>query len=626
MTVATFEQPNYLTQSAAAYKAAIDAAIAVLQSIGGDFAPHASTAANMQVVIDAGRIFKPGGTMVSVSQQTTGALIAPVSNPRIDRIVVDSEDGIYSVITGTESASPTAPAIPNGKLPVCQIAMTVAMTTIANSIITDERTTYSPLARLIRMPVEQVISATGGFVREILLSDRGILFDCDCSNGPVTILLPDTASAGNGFVIGVIKSDSTVNEIVLTPSTTGEAFPDGTTKTIGSQNGAGIVTTDGLGQWYLAFDSSRTYNNVTLTGTVSIVPDGSGTGNIGIGSNALNSLTTGNYNIAVGDDSLTSATSANNNNAIGYQSLFSNTTGSSNIAVGAYSMADNTTGAGNVAVGNQALADNINGAYNNAVGYQALLLNTSGSYNVAVGGGALSDNTTGEANVAIGYGALSASVSADSNVGVGGYSLYFTTGGYNTGTGYQSLHYNVGGTYNSALGYRALYNNTSGNYNTGVGYQALNNCSTGAGNIGIGPINSAGTFAPAFNVTTESNRISMGSTSVTNAYIQVAWTAVSDARDKRDIGLVPHGLDFVMGLNPVSYRFKMSRDDETPNGPTRYGFLAQEVLALEGSDPVIIDAEHPEKLRMVDQHLLTVLVKAVQELKKEFDEYKREHP
>lgn len=266
MTVATFEQPNYLTQSAAAYKAAIDAAIAVLQSIGGDFAPHASTAANMQVVIDAGRIFKPGGAMVSVSQQTTGALIAPVSNPRIDRIVVDSEDGIYSVITGTEAASPTAPAIPNGKLPVCQIAMTVAMTTIANSIITDERTTYSPLARLIRIPVEQVISATGGFVREILLSDRGILFDCDCSNGPVTILLPDTASAGNGFTIGVIKSDSTANEIVLTPSTTGEAFPDGTTKTIGSQNGAGIVTTDGLGQWYLAFDSSRTYNNVTLTG------------------------------------------------------------------------------------------------------------------------------------------------------------------------------------------------------------------------------------------------------------------------------------------------------------------------------------------------------------------------
>lgn len=267
MTVATFVQPNYLTQSASAYKAAIDAAIAVLNSIGGDFAPHASTAPNMQVVIDAGRIFKPGGTIVSVAQQTTGALIAPVSNPRIDRIVVDSEDGVYSVLTGTESASPVAPAIPNGKLPVCQISMTVGMTTIANSIITDERTTYGPLAKLLRMPVESVVAATTGFTREVLLVDRGILFDCDCSNGPIELLLPDSAQAGNGFMIGLIKSDATENRVTLTPSTTGETFMDGSlTKQVGAQNGAMILTTDGLGQWYPAFDSSRTYNDVTLTG------------------------------------------------------------------------------------------------------------------------------------------------------------------------------------------------------------------------------------------------------------------------------------------------------------------------------------------------------------------------
>lgn len=271
MTVATFTQPNYLTQSASAYKAALDAAIAVLQTIGGDFAPHAQSSPNMQVVIDAGRIFKPGGTMVSVTQQITGALIAPVSNPRIDRIVVDSENGVYSVLTGAEAATPTAPTIPNGKLPVCQINMTVGMTTIANSIITDERTTYSPLARLMRMPVEQVQSATTGFTREILLTDRGILFDCDCSNGPINIILPDSAQAGNGFMIGVMKSDAVANSITLTPGITGETFNDGSaTKQISAQNGVVIITTDGLGQWYLAFDSSRTYDNVTLTGTTTL--------------------------------------------------------------------------------------------------------------------------------------------------------------------------------------------------------------------------------------------------------------------------------------------------------------------------------------------------------------------
>lgn len=278
MTVATFTQPNYLTQSASAYKAAIDAAIAVLNSIGGDFAPHASAAPNMQVVIDAGRIFKPGGAIVSVAQQTTGALIAPVTNSRIDRVVVDSENGVYSVLTGTEAATPVAPIIPNGKLPVCQISMTVGMTVIANSIITDERTTYGPLAKLLRMPVEQVNAATSGFTREILLVDRGILFDCDCSNGPIELLLPDSAQAGNGFMIGLIKSDATTNSVTLAPSTTGETFNDGAlTKLVSAQNGTVILTTDGLGQWYLAFDSSRTYDNVVLTGIPSAPTAAQGT-------------------------------------------------------------------------------------------------------------------------------------------------------------------------------------------------------------------------------------------------------------------------------------------------------------------------------------------------------------
>lgn len=271
MTVATFIQPNYLTQSASAYKAALDAAIAVLQSIGGDFAPHAQSSPNMQIVIDAGRIFKPGGTMVSIAQQITGALAVPTVNPRIDRVVVDSENGIYSVLTGTEAVTPVSPTIPNGKLPVCQVSMTVGMTTIANSIITDERTTYGPLARLMRMPVEQVQSATTGFTREILLTDRGILFDCDCSNGPIDIILPDSAQAGNGFMIGVMKSDAVANSITLTPGITGETFNDGSaTKQVSAQNGVVIITTDGLGQWYLAFDSSRTYDNVTLTGTTTL--------------------------------------------------------------------------------------------------------------------------------------------------------------------------------------------------------------------------------------------------------------------------------------------------------------------------------------------------------------------
>jgi hypothetical protein len=117
-----------------------------------------------------------------------------------------------------------------------------------------------------------------------------------------------------------------------------------------------------------------------------------------------------------------------------------------------------------------------------------------------------------------------------------------------------------------------------------------------------------------FNVTTENNRLVMGHNTITNAYVQVAWTVTSDARDKTNIAAVPHGLAFVNQLNPVSFQFKTSREDDTPNGNKRYGFLAQDILALEGDDPVIIDNEVPEKLKYQGESLVPVLVKAVQEL------------
>lgn len=106
----------------------------------------------------------------------------------------------------------------------------------------------------------------------------------------------------------------------------------------------------------------------------------------------------------------------------------------------------------------------------------------------------------------------------------------------------------------------------------------------------------------------------MGSTAVTNAYIQVAWTVVSDARDKTNFGVIPHGLAFVNKLTPVSFQFKESRAVDVPHGPVRYGFRAQDILALEGASSVVIDAEDPEKLRFNESSLVPILVKAIQEL------------
>jgi hypothetical protein len=114
----------------------------------------------------------------------------------------------------------------------------------------------------------------------------------------------------------------------------------------------------------------------------------------------------------------------------------------------------------------------------------------------------------------------------------------------------------------------------------------------------------------------------MGHTAVTNAYVQVAWTVVSDERDKTQIEPMQHGLDFVEQLNPVSYKFRVDRDTEETNGNKHYGFLAQDVLAIEGENNVIVDNEDPDKLRMTNEELIPVLVNAIKELKVEVETLK----
>jgi hypothetical protein len=231
------------------------------------------------------------------------------------------------------------------------------------------------------------------------------------------------------------------------------------------------------------------------------------------------------------------------------------------------------------------------GTGNTAFGYRALRLSTS-SRGTAFGTEALAQSTGSGDSVAIGYRAVYTATGNSGHCGVGSQALTLATGGYNT-----ALGFNAG----SAI-------------------------TTGSGNLVLGTMTSAGSNAPAKSLTTNTNEISIGTTSTTAATIQVAWTVLSDARDKINVEPVPHGLSFVAGMNPVKYQLTENRGDTEPHGPVRYGFLAQEVLALEGETPVIINNEDPDKLRYTDSYLLPVLVQAIKELKAEFDAYKASHP
>ena len=218
--------------------------------------------------------------------------------------------------------------------------------------------------------------------------------------------------------------------------------------------------------------------------------------------------------------------------------------------------------------------------------------------NFAAGDGALQANTTGNYNTASGVDALQSN----------------TTGSNNTASGLQALKSNTTGNSNTASGQSALQNNTTGAQNTASGMNALYYNTTGSGNSAFNPLNSGGAYAPVFNPTTENNRFCMGSTGVTNAYIQVAWTVVSDARDKTNFAPVPHGLDFVNQLQPTAYQYKEDRETDVATGIVRYGFKAQDILALEGDSPVIIDTEDLDKLRFNSDSLIPILVNAIKEL------------
>ena len=168
-----------------------------------------------------------------------------------------------------------------------------------------------------------------------------------------------------------------------------------------------------------------------------------------------------------------------------------------------------------------------------------------------------------------------------------------------------------------------MLNSTTGGANTALGRSALRNLTTGDANVAVGIC--AGSDASMINITTESNRFIAGHNNITNAYVKVDWTVTSDLRDKTEIKEVPHGLEFVDKLKPVSFRFKKSRENPKPHGMTKYGFLAQDILELEGSNNVIIDNENNESLKVTNSHLIPVLVKAIQDLKKEIDLLKEDN-
>lgn len=319
-----------------------------------------------------------------------------------------------------------------------------------------------------------------------------------------------------------------------------------------------------------------------------------------------------------------------------------------NVFVGTYSGFNNTTGAFNVALGYNALVGNQTGTSNVAIGNIAMTGNISGSDNVAVGAQALRNLTTGGGNVAVGRTAVAA------NANAGGIPASFSEV---VGVGRWTFTDKSAGNYSVAMGTRACDRESTGSHNSGIGGYAIRNNYTGSYNSSLGYLsggfpnttsNFTNTSSIGYGTTvTASNKVRLGNTAVTVVEGQVAYSWPSDGRFKSNIKENVPGLDFVMGLRPVTYKFDTKQFDEfllegTPDSIktemlekdysesqniTHTGFIAQEIETLVNDlgydfDGLNTPKNESDNYSVSYSTFVVPLVKAVQEQQSIIEELK----
>ncbi|MBK7971266.1 MAG: tail fiber domain-containing protein [Bacteroidetes bacterium] len=415
--------------------------------------------------------------------------------------------------------------------------------------------------------------------------------------------------------------------------------------------------------------------------------------NTGIGSFALQDLTTGYSNLALGAQAMMRATSNFQNCAVGIGAMTFATSGFYNHAFGYHAMFNtasagignhafgfeallNNTGAYNCAYGQTSMRANINGNYNAAFGSSALYNNTTGNNNTAMGELALVNNTSGNFNTVYGSRAAYTSMTGNGIVAIGDSALYANVSSGNTAVGSRALRSNSNGLMNTSVGSESLYLNSTGNTNTAIGVNASRNQIIGSNNVAVGAFSlqnnlnnyntSVGVFSGSVHnnysygtfvgygadasssgltnitavgsgaIAVANNQVKLGNSFVTTIGGAVNWSIISDARFKKDVRNDVAGLDFILELKPVTYKYDIlmyrnytgeSKMDINGNVTKlnnkefiRYsGFLAQEVeqaAVRAGYD--FSGVHHPEN--ETDTYMLSYaefvvpLVKAVQEL------------
>lgn len=355
------------------------------------------------------------------------------------------------------------------------------------------------------------VFGTGGLLQ------KASLLDLMNTAGYATVAYVDVQNATQDAQIAT-KANSSITILTSIPLTGGGDLTANRTFAINQAT----TSSDG----YLTFTDWNTFNNklstvppvsATVTGVVNNtslqelggvdklingVRIGKGSGNLSgstvLGTDALNSTTTGNYNTAIGNSALNAVTTTSGSTAVGAFALYTNTA-SQNTAVGYLTMQNNTIGGSNVAMGTQAMYSNTVGVQNTAIGGFALNANVYGGYNVAIGINALKVNT----------GVSGSAIFGSNSVAIGNSALFENTTGNGIAIGSASLSHQTTGVDNIVMGYQSGSGITTGNGNTilaGTGIIVRGGgITTGSNNMILAPNNGNTT-----GITTGSGNVILG--------------------------------------------------------------------------------------------------------------------
>ena len=430
--------------------------------------------------------------------------------------------------------------------------------------------------------IMEISGAVGGPMNRDLNGEELIL-DVDGD----TSITADTDDQIDFKIAGADDLRMTANAINVLSGTTLTVDSGATITNSGTANNFGTTTIGGLTD--VSMDIANFANGILIqTGSDGSAPTtgtlSTATGNVGIGHQVMQTITSGDYNVAVGHGALDALTTGLYNVAIGGDGpLGACNTGSKNVAIGNGALLQSDGESANIAIGSDTLTGAVNGGeYNVAIGDQAGTAVTTGDNNTIVGREAGHDCTTGE-----------------NNTFIGGFAGNVAIGGSN----------------NICIGYEADLSANDISHGITIGY----------------------------NMTSSSNVFAFGKSGdvVSNTFSSNAnWSRSSDIRKKREIYDQGLGLDFINDLRTVNFQWKPQNEfpkewndyNETSSNDTEvvmHGFIAQEVKeALDKHaskrDSVFAGwSEGKDGMQHTSREMFVIpLIKAVQELSTEVKELK----